>query len=108
MKTRSGWVSNSSSSSFICVGFKRSLANSFFEGKLNENNSIYEIIDETPYETFDGGSIIGETLARFSSEDSISNNNFSIEEIYSKAKEIAEFFNIDPDDIKVYFGEEYC
>lgn len=89
MKLRMGFVSNSSSSSFLLLGFKRS-----------------EELEGFSYESQSGGEYYyGETLAY-----GLDESDFEIDpmDLPKKIKDIAEEYKVDPEEIMLYIANTEC
>ena len=95
MKIRNGFVSNSSSSSFIMIGVDSKLLKTPYEDE--ETQSLYvELngIDE----------LIGFIIDDWSDEDYFESGNLTVQEINQKADELSRKLNVDFSDIKLYYG----
>jgi hypothetical protein len=91
MKTRLGFVSNSSSSSFIAVAVK-------FDDSITE-----EIIDENDLESIDDGDYVGFLVSRCFDEGT--SKEIKIEDITTQQKNLKKIF---PNkEVKVVFGATY-
>jgi hypothetical protein len=98
MKIRNGFVSNSSSSSFVIIGAKRS--GDYDEIMENENlgdgiESIY--VEEEGYDY-----ITGFVLA--DDEDYLESNNISFAEFNEKAQKVADALKIDINQVELIMG----
>jgi len=89
MKIRNGFVSNSSSSSFVILGFKSNECVS----NTGKFRSTYVEFDDADYVT---GVVIADSDEYL--EDA------EVGDIQEKINEIAEFFDKDPSEIKLYCG----
>jgi hypothetical protein len=103
MKIRSGFVSNSSSSSFVILGYK--LTEDEVTNLRNESHEydIYSLValsDDGEY--YQGVHLVPST------DEQLDNKNYTLKELQSKAKEIAKNNNIDITRIKVYMGTRSC
>jgi len=92
MKIRNGFVSNSSSSSFIILGFKTNET----PDDLGKFDNIY--LDD------DSNVVIGYLLA----DDEYLDEEIEIGDFNEKITEISEFFNIDISEIKLHCGTRMC
>lgn len=107
MKTRSGFVSNSSSSSFIFLGVAVS------DIKLPEGFDIYKTDYrplESKYLNAEGGYVIGKRLATFS-EDDYNTNYISVDEIHRlRNMIITALNNVAPENenypVRLFYGGE--
>jgi len=98
MKIRNGFVSNSSSSSFIMIGVDVAKINNFKERKVG-NRMI-----ESLYIESDIDELVGFVLAHYSDEDYLEANNFPIGEISKLSNDLAKELNVDVSEVKLYFG----
>lgn len=119
MKTRAGFVSNSSSSSFVAVGFElglhgeelRDFLNRNFdmgieEGQIVEGYEINEVLEERVgfnYIYNYDFAIVGRRLA-YAIEDNVE-GNVDIEEVMMQVRSIRDDWNLDVP-IKIYWGNE--
>lgn len=137
MKKRNGFVSNSSSCSFIAVGLiikkddldKEKVLKEVFkcdqekideykscEGGLNKlfhkkfcDNSIYDFKydSEMGYEPEEGYVFLCETLKEWNDEDEDLTGEYSFEELQVKVNKIKETFNVDGE-VKLITGVRMC
>lgn len=123
MKTRSGFVSNSSSSSFLILGkpfdydeaeMKRILKRVYgFESfeEYEDYDDLRDIFIETVEEEYALGhepEYIGIPLTSFSDGDTMDSFTFELDELVHMANEFADKFGFDPNDIRVMGGTEAC
>ena len=101
MKIRNGFVSNSSSSSFVFLGFIPKV------GDLNDD--IEEVVEQGGFVYLGDGDYegaIGKIIA--DNDGSFPGNSYSLEDINRWSTEISEFFKIDKSKIKIYTGTRMC
>lgn len=101
MKIRNGFVSNSSSSSFVVVGVKRNgdmeeiMENENFGNKIR---SIY--IDEKDF-NFVTGVVI-------SDNDELDEKSITFGELHEMANNVANALNVDINEVSLITGTRYC
>jgi hypothetical protein len=91
MKIRNGFVSNSSSSSFVIVGFK------------SEKAFIYEGLSDLYVEYSDSDYIVGVELAD-SDEGYLEDCEISLEDFQKMVDIVAEKSGVEKEKIKIYMG----
>jgi len=106
MKIRQGFVSNSSSSSFVLVGCQ--MSDEALAKALNvDTDDLYDIMNggDLFWDAEDG--IVGYTIA--SGDDSyFSGDTMTIPELMEKAKEISEKLSVPLEEIKIISGIRSC
>lgn len=101
MKIRNGFVSNSSSSSFVVVGVKRNgdseeiMENESFGNKIR---SLY--IDEKDFD-FVTGVVI-------SDNDELDRKSITFGELHEMANNVANALNVDINEVSLITGTRYC
>jgi hypothetical protein len=114
MKTRQGFVSNSSSSSFVLLGFIPSKEeNKLLESKSEENEfeDLYEYLEENDFYRIGDGDwegSIGKFISDIASDGDGDAEEFTIDDLNKWADEIADFFKVDKSRIKLYTGIRSC
>ncbi len=124
MKTRQGFVSNSSSSSFIILGCKVSeeMLGDIFADEVKEylrewkpngynEEDLSDAIQETAWDkdvfSDDNGFILGEVLGMVS-DGYLDSKEYGIEELQKMTKEIADKYGVDEKEVKLSFGTRAC
>lgn len=109
MKIRNGFVSNSSSSSFIVFGFRAKDVLS--KEDMEDRDKLYECdpfgINDIEYLSDDRDGLVGYVLADVSDCDSIDTCDFSLEELSAKLEEFIKKYNITIKP-KIYMGTRSC
>jgi hypothetical protein len=100
MKIRNGFVSNSSSSSFVILGAV--IAAKDYNEEIHEKNGIKNI-----YNDYKDQYYVGKLLAYGDPEDSTFNGNLSLDEINQYIDEISEKINVPKSEIFLKFGSIY-
>lgn len=99
MKTRHGFVSNSSSSSFVTLGVAKQLT-------WEEREELEKRFCVHSFDSPDGNCLVGERLAE--GETYMSDNDFTIQELNEKAIKLAEQLGVDVFDVRIYMGTYPC
>jgi len=108
MKIRSGFVSNSSTSSFVLLGYKLENKSEIFEKMTDDERDDFYDRDDVLTDGNSGTIWIGETLAREKDGCQMSSAEFSMEELQQKAIAIMKKNGVELDKIKLYVGTRGC
>lgn len=101
MKIRNGFVSNSSTSSFVIVGVK--LTKKEYKDKFG--NDAYTSIEEAELDCVWDENIVGKFLACTSSDDyEIEEKEYTFAELQTVAEEVSNELSVPLDQVKVYTG----
>ena len=95
MKVRNGFVSNSSTSSFVVVGFK--ISPEEYRKRINEAGATYEdavYLDSSGY-------LVGEVI---SNGEELDNKEISILDFYDIVDNISRKYQVNESKIKLYMG----
>ena len=123
MKNRFGFVSNSSSSSFVVIGVNRDFSDEEkrralaiydyddkkieeeFDGNLRD--AFYEVMNSTEYSYGTEPFYFGVSIAK-SYDESLDPFEMDFEEIHNIAKTFSEKFGISIHEVKLFGGTEAC
>jgi hypothetical protein len=101
MKVRTGFVSNSSTSSYVIVGFLANDSWKYFPSEEEQDDAYSNgnmIYDD------DGGYMIGETIANVHSDNMMHDQSISLDELLTTADEICEKYKVDREHIHLFMG----
>jgi len=106
MKVRNGFVSNSSSSSFVVIGFEID----FNESKVNIDDVYkngFQVLEGEDDGLQNGVTVVGKQIS--GGEYEISKENYSKQNLDDLASKVRKFFNISEDkEWNLYCGSRYC
>ena len=106
MKIRNGFVSNSSSSSFVLIGCK--MSDEDLVKALNvDTDNLYNTINEMGLFWDSEDEIIGYTIAKGNDYDEFDGDEISIIELMEKAKGLSESLSVPLEEIKIISGTRY-
>ena len=109
MKFRNGFVSNSSSSSFVILGFKLETSGLSDEESDKQYDKICELRDQGKALTDDGRAFIGKILSVDSDGcGDLNNDEFSLTSLVEESVKIANEHNVGIEEIKLYMGTRQC
>jgi len=106
MKIRNGFVSNSSSSSFIMIGVPSSALNADIE---NDFDSHYEKdgLESLYVERRGYDYIVGHVLID-SGDEELGDGDITVDELILKSTEISNKLGVSIDKVKLYYGTRPC
>ncbi len=109
MKTRNNFVSNSSSSSFVLVGFHINELEKEFLEKIEKDyeDGLHDFAEKNGMDYYSEEEIIGYSLTE-SNEDGMSESELNIASLIDKAEKLSEIFKISTLKIKLITGEKAC
>jgi len=107
MKVRNGFVSNSSSSSFIAIGVRGTEEIKQRVMNLNIDKEDYYDCDDVIYDDSEYG-IIGTEIASVDDCGYINTDEISFEEIENLTKELSEKYQIPKSEFKIIMGTYPC
>lgn len=111
MKIRNSFVSNSSSCSFILVGFSKDDLSETFIKRIEEKyeDGLFDFAIENGVGYYGEEELLGYTLAEGGSDgDPMSENEFSISDLIDKVDKLSTLFEISTSKIKLITGERCC
>ena len=106
MKVRSGFVSNSSTSSFIVLGYK--VSHDEIKAMTDDEREDFYERDDTLSDGYSGTYWVGEVLAKGRDDEMLPEREFSMEELQQKAIFLMKKYGIELDKIKLYTGTRGC
>ncbi len=107
MKIRTGFVSNSSSSSFVLIGKKMSM-DELVEKFPGDEDWVYDRVEEKGLIYFgEESDVIGKELAR-SEDEVMEETELSFSDLEREAKIVAEILNVPLEEIKLITGTRMC
>jgi hypothetical protein len=106
MKIRSGFVSNSSSASFCCLGIlvKQPDFGDDYDAELKYDDNLYSRND--CYSLGDNGRYIYIDEMLWEEKEDV--RSFSLKDLQTQAQQLAEKFNVDVSEVELYVGEKLC
>jgi hypothetical protein len=103
MKIRNGFVSNSSSSSFIMIGVPSSALGEDFDEDYHEKDGLESVYVERKGYNY----IVGYVLTD-SRDDELDDGDISSNEIQLKSIEISDKLGVSIEKVKLYYGTRPC
>lgn len=106
MKTRVGFVSNSSSSSFVILGYKvdDEVKNNMTDDEKDECWCRNDIVTDG----YSGTSWCGQVLSKVNSGDTLEDAEYTIEELQQMQIALMKKYGVEIDKIKLYMGTRGC
>lgn len=117
MKKRNGFVSNSSTSSFVIVGVKldelgKKLENLDWDSEEYEEilEELEEKVDYILHGEDDGvdGLVVGFVVTEIDSDDYLKDGTMEFSELQEKVERLAKNFSVNAKDVKIYYGTRSC
>lgn len=109
MKTRNGFVSNSSSASFVIVGVKISdkELEKIFNSK-NDEDGLFDAIEESEFfREWDEG-LFGIKIAEKHSDGDMESKEYTLDEFARMVQKVSDKTGKDVKEIKIFTGERSC
>ena len=106
MKTRIGFVSNSSTSSFVILGYK--VTREEIKNMTDDEREDFYDRNDTLSDGYSGTCWVGEVLVKGRDDEMMPQLEFSLEELQEKADVLCKKYGCEIDKIKIYTGTRGC